>query len=97
MKKGYVKKSFVDGGMTDPETKLCPTFDGLIGTSKRWVSSSKNIGLPMKDKDYCKSQFQQLMKIQMQEGQVTSADMTPVGIPRGKLFCIGSNLLFLFL
>ncbi len=57
------------------------------------MSSLKDIGLTMKDKDHCKSQFQQLMKIKMQEGKVTSADMTPVGIPCGKFCCVGSDLL----
>ena len=63
---------------------MVPIFDNLIGTCKRWVSSSKNIGVSKDVKEHCKTQFQRLMKIQLAEGQLSYSDMTEAVIPRGK-------------
>ena len=46
MKKKHIKKSFVNAGMVDKETRMVPVFDNLIGICKRWVSSSGDIGIP---------------------------------------------------
>ncbi|KAL7536826.1 LOW QUALITY PROTEIN: hypothetical protein ACHAXR_007426 [Thalassiosira sp. AJA248-18] len=85
MKKKHIKNSFIEAGMIDAETGMVPTFDKLIGTCKRWVSSVKNIGVPMEVKDHCKKQFQALMKIQIKEGQISYPDMKEVGIPLGAI------------
>ena len=74
--------------MIDAEHKLFPTFDGLISTCKRWVSSSKDIGVSMEMKRHCKEQFPTLAAIQLDDGQVSYADMHAVSIPRGKYSCI---------
>mmetsp|Transcript_44512 Transcript_44512/g.93388 ORF Transcript_44512/g.93388 Transcript_44512/m.93388 type:complete len:511 (-) Transcript_44512:806-2338(-) len=87
MKKQHIKKSFVEAGMVDEETGMVPVFDRLIGTCKRWISSSVDIGIPKIMKQHCRDQFQHLMKIQMNEGQISYADMDEVGIPAD----IGSN------
>jgi hypothetical protein len=83
MTKANIQNSFVEAGMIDAEHKLFPTLDGLISTCKRWVSSSKNIGVSMEMKRHCKEQFHNLATIQLDAGQVSYADMHTVGIPRG--------------
>ncbi len=57
-----------------------------MGTCKRWASDSKNIGVPKVEKDHCKNQFQTLMKIQLNEGQISYPEMKEVGIPLGEFF-----------
>ena len=69
--------------MIDEDTGMVPVFDKLMGTCKRWVSSLKNIVVPKQDKDHCKTQFQHLLKVQFDEGQVSYSDMKEVGIPLG--------------
>ena len=83
MKKRHIIKSFVEAGMIDEETNVVPEFDKLMGTCKRWVSCSKEIGVPKADKDDCRSQFQHLMKLQLQNGQLSYPDMREAGIPIG--------------
>ena len=83
MKKDHIRKPFVEAGMTDEETGVFPLFGNLIGTCKRWVSSAKDIGVPMQVKTHCKEQFQHLAQIQREIGQVSYPDMHSVGIPRG--------------
>ena len=83
MKKEHITKPFVESGMTDDETGLFPVFDSLIGTCKRWVSSSKDVGIPRCTKEHCREQFQHLAKIQQEIGQVLYTDMLLVGIPKG--------------
>ena len=63
-KKEHITKPFVESGMTDDKTGLFPVFDSLIGTCKRWVSRSKDIGIPRYTKGHCREQFQHLPKIQ---------------------------------
>ena len=69
--------------MIDKDSGMVPTFDGLMSTCKRWVSSSKDIGVPKSEKEHCKSQFQSLMKKQMENGQISYPDMKDAGIPLG--------------
>lgn len=38
--------------MIDEETEIVPVFDKLIGTCKRWVSYSKDVGIPKSIKDH---------------------------------------------
>jgi len=87
MTKRHISKSFVEAGMIDEETGMVPVFDKLIGTCKRWVSSSKDIGVPKFVKAHCKSQFQHLMAIQMREGQISYPDMREAEIPIGMRLC----------
>ena len=79
----HLQSPFVDAGMIDEEAKIFPTFEGLICNCKRWVSSSRDVGIPMAMKQHCKDQFQQLAQIQLEVGQVSYVDMHSVGIPRG--------------
>jgi hypothetical protein len=83
LKKKNIKKAFVESGMIDKETGYFPVFDKLIGTCKRWVSASKDIGIPLTAKQHCKDQFSTLMKIQMREGGLSYPDMKEAGIPLG--------------
>lgn len=48
-----------------------PDYNKLMATCKRWVSDKPNIGVPVDDKKICREQFQHLMKIQMDNGQVS--------------------------
>ena len=70
--------------MTDKETRLFSVFDNQIGTCKRWVSSSKDIGISREMKSHCKNQVQSLAQIQRTQGQVSYPNMHSVGIPRGE-------------
>ena len=94
MKKKHISQSFLEAGMIDEETGMVPVFDKLIGTCKRWVSSSKEIGVPKSVKNHCKSQFQCLMAIQMREGQITYSDMRASEIPVGTYPCLHFILLY---
>jgi len=64
--------------MIETETETFPVFDRLIGTCKRWVSSTKNIGIPKAEKEHCIAQFQSLMK------KITYSDTKCAGIPLGE-------------
>ena len=81
--KEHLQSPFVEAGMIDEESKIFPTFDGLISTCKKWVSSSKDAGVSMATKEHCKDQFFQLAQIHREVGQISYADMHSVGIPRG--------------
>ena len=72
--------------MTDKEAKYFPVYDRLLGTCKRYVSMSKNIGLPKSVKLHIRDQFQHLAKtfLDGEAGEITYADMHAAGIPRGK-------------
>ena len=85
LKKKLIRKSFVEAGMTDEVTNTVPVFDALIGTCKRWVSLDKDLGIPKAEKQHCRSVFQQLMKVQLEEGQITYPLMKELGIPLGML------------
>ena len=37
---------FAEAGMIDTEHQVFPTFDGLLGTCKRWVAADSNLSLP---------------------------------------------------
>ena len=89
MTKAHLQSPFVEAGMTDEKHKVFPTFNGLMGTCKRWSTTSKNIGVSHETKIHCTNQFQALSRIQLDMGQVTYADMHAVGLPRGK--CILSE------
>ena len=89
LKKKHMKKSFVEAGMTDAESGTIPVFDKLMGTCKRWVSCKNDIGLPKDVKELCRSQFQSLMKIQFDHGQVSYTEMLAHGIPKSKCLIIG--------
>ena len=82
--KSNIQKGFVESGMIESETETFPVFDRLIGTCKRWVSSTKTIGIPKAEKEHCIAQFQSLMKIQLDEGQITYSDTKCAGIPLGE-------------
>ena len=84
MKKKKIQEAFVESGMIDKETHMVPTFDGIMRTCKRWVSTSQDIGIPKSVKEHCKKQFQPLMKKQLENGQITYPDMKEAGIPLGK-------------
>ena len=71
LKKKQIRKTFVEAGMTDEVTNTVPVFDALIGTCKRWVAVDKDLGIPKAKKHHCRSVFQQLMKVQLEEGQIT--------------------------
>ena len=81
MKKRHIIKSFVEAGMIDEETGMVSVFDRLIGTCKRWVSFLKNVGVPMHAKEHCKKQFQSLMKVQFEVGQISYPIMRAHAIP----------------
>jgi hypothetical protein len=80
--------------MTDEETGMIPVFDKLMGTCKRWVSFMKDIGLPKVVKEHCCRQFQPLMKIQFDCGQISYPEMLEKGIPKSKCLCIKQLSLF---
>ena len=71
--------------MIDEQTGMVPVFDRLIGTCKRWVSIDKDVGIPKRQKEHCRSQFQALMRLQLAEAQLTYPDMKELGIPLGTL------------
>ena len=79
----HIQSSFVQSGMIDEETKIVPVFDKLIGTCQRWISLNKDIGVSRLEKEYCRNQFQTLMKIQLANGQITYPNIKSVGIPYG--------------
>lgn len=84
MKKKNIKKGFVEGGMVDEETGVVPVFDKLMGTCKRWISFDSDIGVKKEVKLHCREQFQSLMHTQMENGQISYADMKSHGIPLGE-------------
>ena len=84
MKKKHICNYFVQAGMVDEENGYVPSFDALMSTCKRWVSSVKDIGVPKAMKDACKAQFPKRIQKQIEEGQMSYPDMKEVGIPFGK-------------
>jgi len=82
LKKKHIKTSFVEAGMTDKESGMIPVFDKLMGTCKRWVSYNNDIGLSKDAKELCRLQFQSLMKIQFDRGQVSYLEMLERSIPK---------------
>ena len=85
LKKKQIRKSFVGADMTDEVTNTVPVFDTLIGTCKRWVAIDKDLGIPEAKEHHCRSVFQQLMKVQLEEDQITYPLMKELGIPLGML------------
>ena len=83
LKRRHIQSSFVQSGMIDEETQMVPVFDKLIGTCQRWISLNSDIGVSRLEKEYCRNQFQTLMKIQLADGQITYPNMKSVGIPYG--------------
>ena len=81
--KNNLQVPLLESGMTDKETNV---YDRLLGTCKRYVSMSKNIGLPKSVKLHIRDQFQHLAKtfLDGEAGEITYADMHAAGIPRGK-------------
>lgn len=43
MKKKHIQQAFVESGMIDDETKMVPTFEGLMSTCKRWGCQRRRI------------------------------------------------------
>ena len=84
LKKKHIVQSFVEAGMIDQKTKMVPVFEQLLGTCKRYVSLDTNVGVKKKEKVHCRSQFQHLMQLQLDKGQITYPEMKSVGIPIGK-------------
>ena len=84
MKKKRIRSSFVQAGMINKETVYVPSFDALMSTCKRWVSSVKDITVPKAMKDACKAQFPKVIQKQIEEGQISYPDMKEVDIPFGK-------------
>ena len=84
MKKIYTRDLFHDSGITDEDHHMFTSFDGCMSTCKRWVSSNSDIGLSKAMKDHIKKQIPALLNIQLEFGQVSSADMNRLGIPRGE-------------
>ena len=68
---------------------MVPVFDRLMGTCKRWVSSSTKLGVPREAKQHCKDQFAHLFERQCNVGAITYADMKERCIP------LGENLLLI--
>jgi len=85
LKEKHGQKSFLDAGMIDEELKMCPNIDSLMANCKRWGSMNKNIGISREMKLHIKEQLLPLLvDYQLPIGQVTSVEMTPLDIPRGK-------------
>jgi len=84
MLKKHIKRGFAEAGMIDEETGYVPVFEKLMGTCIRirWGSADKNVGIQRSAKEHCREQFQDLMKIQMENGQISYTDMANHGIPR---------------
>ena len=85
-KKKHIVNAFVEASMIDEEIKRVPVFEGLMATCKRWGSASKNSGVKKLKKNHCWQQFQSLMKLQLNNGQISYPDMKEVGIPLG-VYC----------
>jgi len=62
MTKDNLRIAFVEAGLIDRETMNFANFDKLMGTCKRWVSSSKDVGVSMETKRHCEAQFNELSK-----------------------------------
>ena len=60
---------------------MAPVFEQLLGTCKRYHSLDSNIRISKNDKDHCQQQFQRLMKIQLDNSQVTYPEMKDAGRP----------------
>ena len=86
MTKDHLRSAFVEAGLIDKETKTFPNFDRLMGTCKRWVLDSRDVGVRLETKRHCRAQFKELGKIQMEVGQISYSDMRAVGIPLGKIW-----------
>ena len=82
--KDNLRLPFAAAGMIDKETLTFSNFDGLMGTCKRWVSSSMDVGVSMEMKRHCEEQFQDLGQRQIKEGRISYSDMRAVGIPLGE-------------
>ena len=67
--------------MIDEATGTMPVFEKLLGTCKRYLSLDANVGISKADKDYCRQQFQPLMKIQLENSQLTYPEMKDAGLP----------------
>ena len=72
-----------------------PSFESLMGTCKRWNSSSSKLSTMKHVKNLCRKVFQPLMKKQLEAGQITYPDMKEVNIPIpehnshfGSLLCV---------
>ena len=59
---------------------MAPVFEQLLGTCKRYHSLDSNIRISKNDKDHCQQQFQRLMKIQLDNSQVTYPEMKDAGL-----------------
>ncbi len=81
MLKKHIKRGFVEAGMIDEETGYVPVFEKLMGTCIRWCSADKNVGIQRSAKNHCRDKFQDLMRIQMDNGQISYTDMANHGIP----------------
>jgi hypothetical protein len=79
-----ITKGFVLGGMIDPKELQNPVWNNMMSCNRRWASAQKERGLSKEVKDNCRRQFQAMMKIQLQNGQVTAEDMLAAGLPRGE-------------
>ena len=53
----HLQSTCVEAGMIEQEAKIFATFEELIGKCKRWISSSRDVGIPMAMKQHCKDQF----------------------------------------
>ena len=80
LKKSHIRQSFVEADMIDATTGTVPVFERLLGTCKRYVSSDSNVGILKTEKDHCRDQFQRLMTVQLDNGQLKYAEMKAVRI-----------------
>ncbi len=87
-----LSKGFILGGMISKADRQNPSWNALMSCNRNWGSAKKERGVPKEVKDNYRKQFQPLMKIQLDKGQVTAEDMLAAGLPRGE-FNLLQNLL----
>ena len=80
LKKKHIEKCFLESGMIDKATGTAPVFEKLQGTCKRYKLFDSNIGISTTDKDHCCQPFQCLMKIQLENSQITYPEMKDAGL-----------------
>ena len=67
--------------MIDEATRTVASFEKVMAICKRYHSIDSNIGISKNEKDHCRQQFQRLMKLQLENSQVTHPEMKDAGLP----------------
>ena len=65
----------------DADTGMLPVFENILWTCKRYLSLDSNIEIKTFMKDNCRDQFQHLINIQLDDEQLTYADMKAATSP----------------